>query len=59
MGFIFGNGKMLRDVDDHELLATCYRCGHKFKIKYMREVGYNVYVCDGCRTKAIEKKGGK
>lgn len=52
MGFIFGNGKRLRDVDDHELLATCYRCGHKFKIKYMREVGYNVYMCDGCVEKA-------
>lgn len=58
MGFIFGKNGNKKFDEDRNLLATCYRCGHKFKIKYMREVGLNVYVCDGCRgikTTADEK----
>lgn len=60
MGYIFGlnRGRKPEEVDD-DTLATCYRCGHKFCVKLMREVGYNVYMCDECRNKAIEKKGGK
>lgn len=33
------------------LLATCYRCGHKYPEKDMKEVGYNVFVCEKCRTR--------
>lgn len=34
--------------DSPNLLATCYRCGHKFKIKDMFEVGLNVFKCTQC-----------
>lgn len=34
--------------DNPNLLATCYRCGHKFKIKDMFEVGLNVFKCTQC-----------
>ena len=34
--------------DSPNLLATCYRCGHKLKIKDMFEVGLNVFKCAQC-----------
>lgn len=60
MGKIFGNnrGRKPEDVDG-DLLATCYRCGHKFCIKLMREVGYNVFVCEKCRTSSERLNGGE
>lgn len=30
-------------------LATCYRCGKKFPESSMKEVGNEVFICDGCR----------